>query len=83
MSPVVKTGGSPECKNGVKTGADIHEYLQTEAKRFDMGPGEFMATILQIHQFKDRDRQLILLAVDVAASTKGKRSRATRRESPR
>ena len=67
----------------IRIPAILYKYLQTEAKRFDMGPGKLMATILQIHQFNDRDRQLILLAVDAAVSTKGKRSRGTRRrESP-
>jgi hypothetical protein len=37
-----------------------------------MRPGELMTTILETHQFKDRDRQAILLAVDAARSTKGK-----------
>jgi hypothetical protein len=52
------------------------EYLQTEAKRFGMRPEELMSCILQIHQFKDRDRQLILLAVDPAASNKKKYRRS-------
>ncbi len=56
----------------------LYEYLQTEAKRFGMRPGELMSTIVQTHQFKDRDRQLILLAVEAAVSTKGKKGRATR-----
>ena|ERR1039457_3587453 len=57
----------------------LYEYLDTEAKRFGMRPGALMASILQTHHFKDRDRQLILLAVDAAESTKRKRSRAPRR----
>ena len=56
----------------IRIPAILHEYLQTEAKRFGMSPAELMSCILQIHQFKDRDRQLILLAVDRAASTKRK-----------
>lgn len=56
----------------IRIPAILHEYLQTEAKRFGMRPGELMSCTLQIHQFKDRDRQLILLAVDRSASTKRK-----------
>jgi hypothetical protein len=60
----------------IRIPAALLEYLQTEAKRFGMRPGELMSCILQIHQFKDRDRQLILLAVDPAASTKRKNSKS-------
>ena len=60
----------------IRIPAVLLEYLQTEAKRLGMRPGELMACILQIHQFKDRDRQLILLAVDPAASTKRKNSKS-------
>jgi len=62
----------------IRIPAILYEYLQAEGKRFDMRPGELMATILQIHQFKDRDRQLILLAVEAAASRKSTESRAAR-----
>jgi len=54
----------------------LSKHLKKEAKRFDMGPEELIATILQTHQFKDEDRQLILLAIEVARSTKKKRRRA-------
>ncbi len=65
----------------IRVPAILYEYLQTEAKRFGMRPGELMACILQIHQFKDRDRQLILLAVDHAASTKRKISKSKSKKS--
>jgi hypothetical protein len=57
----------------------LYEYLQAEAERLGMRPGELMTTILETHQFKDRDRQAILLAVDAARTTRRKRSRPTSR----
>jgi hypothetical protein len=56
----------------IQVPAILYEYFQTEANRFGMRSGEFMATILQIHKFKDQDRQLILLAIDAATSAKKK-----------
>jgi hypothetical protein len=60
----------------VRIPAVLLEYLQTEAKRFGLKPGELMSCILETHQFKDQDRQLILLAVDPSASNKRKSSKS-------
>ena len=68
----------PTRRVSIRIPAVLYEYLQTEAKRFGMRPGELMSTIVETHQFKDRDRQLILLAVEAAVSTKGEISRAVR-----
>jgi hypothetical protein len=57
----------------------LFDYFQVEAKRFDMKTGELMAAILEVHQFKDPDRQSILLAVDAAEAKKKKKGRATPR----
>jgi hypothetical protein len=57
----------------IRVPAILHEYLQTEANRFGMTSGDLIATILQIHKFKDQDRQLILLAI--GAVTSGKKTR--------
>jgi hypothetical protein len=56
----------------IKVPTILYDYFQTEANRFGMTSGDFMSTILQIHKFKDQDHQLILLAVDAAASAKKK-----------
>src|SRR5437016_6012062 len=48
----------------------LFDYLAAEAKRFGMTTGELMRTILETHQFKDHDRQLILLAIDAVAQRK-------------
>jgi hypothetical protein len=61
----------------------LYDYLQTEAKRFNLRPGELITTILQVHQFKDRDRQLILLAVDAAVSKQTRGAATQRRKSQR
>jgi hypothetical protein len=49
------------------------ENFQVESKRFDLKPGELLATILEVYQLTDRDRQSILLAVDAAVSKKERR----------
>jgi hypothetical protein len=45
----------------------LFTYLKQEAERFGMTVEELMVTILETHQFKDRDRQMIMLAVDRAS----------------
>jgi hypothetical protein len=45
----------------------LFDHLKREGKRFGMTPEELMVTILKTHQFKNRDRQMIMLAVDRAA----------------
>jgi hypothetical protein len=45
----------------------LFTYLKQETKRFGMTVEELMVTVLETHQFKDRDRQMIMLAVDHAS----------------
>jgi hypothetical protein len=54
--------------------AVLFDQLKRDGKRFGMTPEELMVTILKTHQFKDRDRQMIMLAVDRAS-----RDRAAKR----
>ena len=42
----------------------LFTYLKQEAKRFGMTAEELMVAILETHQFKNQDRQLILSALD-------------------
>lgn len=39
------------------------EYLEREAKRLGLTAAELIVTILETHQFADRDRQLIIMAI--------------------
>src|SRR5258708_36832286 len=51
----------------VRIPAVLFAYLKQEAKRFGMTPEELMVTILETHKFKDRDHQMIMLAVERAS----------------
>src|SRR5580704_19422968 len=53
----------------IRIPAVLFTYLKQEAKRLGLTPEELMVAILETHQFKNQDRQLILLAID-RASTK-------------
>jgi hypothetical protein len=59
----------------------LFTYVKQEAKRFGMTVEELMVTILETHQFKDRDRQMIMLAVDRASRghTAARRRRVAKR----
>jgi len=41
-------------------------YLRKDAKRFNLTVEELIALIVETHQYKDQDRQLILLAIEAA-----------------
>lgn len=51
----------------------LFDYLTREAKRFGMTVSELMTTIIETHQFKDQDRQLILMAVGRRSSKAAKK----------
>ena len=50
----------------IRIPAVLFTYLKQEAKRFGMTAEELMVAILETHKFKDRDHQMIMLAVERA-----------------
>jgi hypothetical protein len=63
----------------IRIPAVLFTYLKQEAKRFGMTGEELMVAILETHQFKNQDRQLILLTLDRAFTKRpGARSRNTK-----
>ena len=57
--------------------AVLVDYLTTEAKRFGMTAPELMAVILQTHQFKNQDSQLIIMAVTRTSRKKPTKPKAS------
>jgi hypothetical protein len=54
------------CGVNIRIPTVLFDYLKHEAKRFGMTAEDLIATIVNTHQFKDQDRQLIMLAVERA-----------------